>query len=52
MVLQRFKPLRSFFEPPSVVWLKKGTYHDYVNGAPGKSREEMVDAANYKRARP
>ena len=40
--LQWFKSLRSFFKLHFVVRLKKGIYHDYVNGAPGKSREEMM----------
>jgi hypothetical protein len=41
--LQWFKSLRSVFKLHFVVRLKKGIYHDYVNGAPGKSREEMME---------
>jgi hypothetical protein len=40
--LQWFKSIRSFFKLHFVVRLKKGIYHDYVNNAPGKSREEMM----------
>lgn len=41
--LQWFKSLRLVFKLHFVVRLKKGIYHDYVNGAPGKSREEMIE---------
>jgi hypothetical protein len=40
--LKWFKSLRAFFKLHFVVRLKKGIYHDYLNGAWGKSREEMM----------
>lgn len=40
--LQWFKSLRSSFKLHFVIRLKKRIYHDYVNGAPGKSREELL----------